>query len=116
MKYLSVLLIAFFAAQLTFAQKSKAFETKPNNSTLIKIGTPNVSLSAKEQMKAEVTKAHSYPGTAVIGYYSPKCPKCEEGVAINRTWSKQAVKIYTCEMHMQTACNKDGNCPFCYKS
>lgn len=111
MKSILVLSIALFSIQISFAQKAKAFEKKSTVQTVLFSGG-SVSLSAKEQMKAEVTKSHSYSTNTIANSYLSKCPQCKQEVVVNRTSSKQASKAYTCGMHPASAC-KEGICPVC---
>jgi hypothetical protein len=114
MKSLLMLLIAFSTTQFTFGQKAKAFEAKANVQSVIVTGGSNTSLSPKQQMKAEITNIRNH-SSVVLGNYSSDCPKCKEQPAISRTGGKQAVKIYTCEMHPDVACNRNGDCPICHR-
>jgi putative DNA topoisomerase len=116
MKLILVLFIAIFSIQITFAQKAKAFEKKLAIQTFIITGNTNVSLSPKERMKTEVTKSHNYSTNTIINNYSPVCPQCKQQLVVNRAGSKQANNVYTCNMHLQVACNKNGECPICHKS
>src|SRR5215203_3233471 len=113
MKSLFLVLVASLFVIASFAQKAKAFETRLHASQLILLGNSNSSLSLKEQMKREVTKTNSNSSKISFVKLSPSCPMCREQLVVNRTGNKQGTKVYSCEMHSQMACNKDGKCPIC---
>src|SRR5215204_6531465 len=113
MKSLFLLLVASLVVTASFAQKAKAFETRPDASELIVLGNSNSSLSLKEQMKREVTKTNTYLSKISFVKLSPSCPMCREQLVVNRIGNKQGTKVYSCETHPEVACNKDGKCPIC---
>jgi len=65
-------------------------------------------------MKQEVTDTYTCPmHKEVVSTHEGICAKCSSRLAIDRTGSKQAVKVYTCSMHQQVASNEAGKCPIC---
>jgi len=128
-----MLLIASFASFAASAQKSKAnnTNTKPPVVT-VQYSCPmhpdvvsnkpgkcskcgmDLTLSKKEQLKQEVTNTYTCPmHQEVVSNHEGICAKCSSRLVIDRTGSKQGVKIYTCSMHPQVASNEAGKCPIC---
>ena len=107
-----MLIIASFITFTSFAQKAKANQYN-FAATTIKTGIADISL--KDQMKNNVTKAYSNFVQSIATTKARKCPQCGEQIAVNRIGSKQASKVYTCTMHPNMACGKEGPCPICSK-
>ena len=79
----------------------------------------DLSISAKEEMKASQMKNYTCPShTDVISHDAGQCPKC--GKKLNLTSKEQmkaeVTKVYTCSMHPGVALDKEGTCPKCGKS
>ena len=77
-----------------------------------------LSMSAKEQMKANTFKNYSCPVHVNIAKHNPgKCPKCGKALSLSQKEQMKAetVKLYTCPMHPDVSLTKDGVCPKCGK-
>lgn len=75
-----------------------------------------LTLSAKEQIKASVTKNYSCPVHVNVFSHDPgKCPQCGRKMQLSAKEQMKAEvsKVYTCPMHPQVALDKDGKCPKC---
>ena len=75
-----------------------------------------LSLSKKEEMKANELKNYTCPSHTDVTSHDPgKCPKC--GKTLNLSDKEQmkagVTKVYTCPMHPNVALTKDGVCPKC---
>ena len=74
----------------------------------------DLTLSKKEQMKAEVTHTYTCPMHAdVVSANAGTCSKCSSKLVVDRTGSKQGKIVYTCAMHPDVASDKPGKCPKC---
>lgn len=74
----------------------------------------DLTLSKKEQMKAEVTNTYKCPmHSEVISNNPGNCPKCTAKLVVDRTGSKQGKTVYTCSMHPDVSSATDGKCPVC---
>lgn len=134
MKTIIMLFIATFATLATFGQKSKANSsayksdiniqtrytcpTHPEVKSLKPGKCPkcgmDLTLSKKEQMKAEVT--HTYTcliHSDVVSNNPGSCPKCTAKLVVDRTGSKQGKTVYTCSMHPDASSVTDGKCAVC---
>ena len=73
-------------------------------------------LSAKEQMKKDVTKTYSCPMHMDVTSDKPgKCSKCGMSLTLS-TKEKMKVEVtnnYTCPMHPDVKSDKAGKCPYC---
>ena len=77
-----------------------------------------LSLSAKEQMKAKSAKVYACPAhLSVVSHNPGKCPKCGKKLNLSSKEQMKAeiAKVYTCPMHPEVALDKDGVCPKCGK-
>ena len=77
-----------------------------------------LSLSAKERMKADISKTYNCPVHLNVTSHNPgKCPKCGRKMNLSpkEQMKAEVMKIYTCPMHPEVALDKDGNCPKCGK-
>ena len=77
-----------------------------------------LSLSKKEEMKAEQLKNYTCPShTDVISHTPGQCPKCGKKLNLSSKEQMKAevTKVYTCPMHPEVALTKDGVCPKCGK-
>lgn len=134
MKTIIMLFIATFATFATFAQKSKANSpaTKSANTIQTKYVCPmhpevvsskqgkcskrgmDLTLSKKEQMKAEVTHTYTCPMHSDVVSNNPgNCPQCKSKLVVDRRGSKQGVTVYTCGMHLDVSSATAGKCPVC---
>jgi uncharacterized protein with PIN domain len=134
MKTIIMLFIATCATFATFAQKSKANlpASKIGTTILANYSCPmhpavvsdkegkcpkckmDLTLSKKEQMKAEVTKLYTCPSHAEVVSNSPgTCAKCSSKLVVDRRGSKQGTTVYTCSMHPGAVSDKPGKCPEC---
>ena len=78
----------------------------------------DLSLSAKEEMKANVVKNYTCPiHLDVVSHDPGKCPKCGKklNLSAKEQMKAETMKTYTCPMHPEVALNKDGVCPKCGK-
>lgn len=131
MKSFLMLFAATFLSFASIAQKSNTQNTKPNI-VQVQYTCPmhpdvvsdhpgkcpkcnmDLSLSKKEQMKAEVTNTYTCPmHKEVVSDHAGNCPKCKKQLVIDRRGSKQATTVYTCSMHPDVASNTAGKCPVC---
>ena len=81
-----------------------------------KCGMDLTQLSAKEQLKRDVTKVYTCPVHAdVLSTQPGKCPKCGEDLLKSKKeqMKEEVVKNYTCPMHPEVASDKEGKCPKC---
>ena len=77
-----------------------------------------LSLSKKEEMKADAVKNYTCPMHMDVASHDPgKCPKCGKKLNLSpkEQMKAEVVKLYTCPMHPEVALNKDGVCPKCGK-
>jgi len=77
-----------------------------------------LSLSKKEQMKANVVKMYNCPvHISVTSHDAGKCPKCGRKLNLSpkEQMKAEVVKLYTCPMHPEVSLDKDGVCPKCGK-
>lgn len=73
-------------------------------------------LSAKEEMKMQVTKTYSCPIHKEITSHDPgKCPQCGRKLNLSpkEQMKAEVAKIYTCPMHPDVSLDKDEKCPKC---
>ena len=132
MKSLFIVLVALTATFSSFAQKANTPKTKPNV-VQVQYTCPmhpdvvsdhpgkcpkcnmDLSLSKKEQMKAEVTKTiYTCPmHKEVVSDHAGICPKCKIDLVEDRRGSKQTATVYTCSMHPNVTSDKAGKCPIC---
>ncbi|HKB43868.1 MAG TPA: heavy metal-binding domain-containing protein [Chitinophagaceae bacterium] len=71
-------------------------------------------LSAKEQLKRDVTKAYTCPVHAdVISTQPGKCPKCGTNLSLKEQFKAEVAKLYTCPMHPDVTNDRPGKCPKC---
>jgi hypothetical protein len=76
----------------------------------------DLSLSAKEQMKVEVTKNYTCPSHVAVTSHDPgKCPQCGKKLRLSpkEQMKAEVMRTNTCPMHPQVALDKDGKCPKC---
>ena len=76
----------------------------------------DLSLSAKEQMKRDVTKTYNCPAhTDVVSTQKGKCPQCGKKLNLSQKekMKMEVMKKYTCSMHPDVASDKPGKCPDC---
>jgi len=76
----------------------------------------DLNLSAKEEMKMQVTKAYSCPIHKDVTSHDPgKCPQCGRKLNLSpkEQMKAEVTKIYTCPMHPDVSLDKDGKCPKC---
>ena len=76
----------------------------------------DLTLSAKEKMKRDVTKTYSCPAHAgVVSTQTGKCPKCGKNLnlSLKEKMKMEVSKTYTCSMHPDVASDKPGKCPSC---
>ena len=79
----------------------------------------DLSLSAKEKMKAGVVKNYKCPVHMDVYQHDPgKCPKCGKKLTLSpkEQMKAEVMKTYTCTMHPGISLNKDGVCPKCGKN
>ena len=136
MKKLFIVAVVLTASLATFAQKAKANSVENKKGSVIatayscpmhpevtsdkpgkcsKCGM-NLTLSKKEQMKAEAVKIYSCPMHPEVTSNKPgKCSKC----GMNLTTSKkeqmkmEVMKTFTCPIHNDVTSAKKGKCPKC---
>jgi predicted RNA-binding Zn-ribbon protein involved in translation (DUF1610 family) len=75
-----------------------------------------LSLSKKEEMKAEQMKNYTCPSHTDVTSHAPgQCPKCGKKLALSgkEQMKAEVTKTYTCPMHPEVALTKDGICPKC---
>ena len=74
----------------------------------------DMTTSAKEQFKRDVTKTYTCPLHAdVISTKAGKCPKCGTSLSLKEQFKADIAKVYTCPMHPDVASDKPGKCPKC---
>lgn len=131
MKSLFILLVALTVTLPSFAQKANTPKTKPT-AIQVQYSCPmhpevvsdkpgkcskcnmDLTLSKKEQMKAEVTKTYTCPiHKEFVSDHAGTCPKCKKQLVVDRRGSKQAATVYSCSMHPDVASDKPGKCPVC---
>jgi len=136
MKQILVLTLAFFIASSSLFAQNKAgkvdttkhptYYTCPMHSDVVshkpgqcpKCGM-DLTLSNKQQMKADVTKTYSCPVHVGVTSHDPgKCPQCGRKLKLSAKEQMKAEvgKVYTCPMHPEVSLNKDGVCPKCGKA
>ena len=79
----------------------------------------DLSLSAKEEMKAKEMKNYKCPVHLDVTKHDPgKCPKCGKKLSLSpkEQMKAEVTKLYTCPMHPEVALDKEGNCPKCGKA
>ena len=132
MKSLFIVLFALSATFSSFAQKANTPKSKPNV-VQVQYSCPmhpevvsnkpgkcskcnmDLTLSKKEQMKAEVTNTYTCPmHKEIVSDHAGTCPKCKSQLVVNRQGSKQLAKVYTCSMHPDVTSVKPGKCPISY--
>jgi hypothetical protein len=134
MKTVIVCFIVMFATLASFAQKNKVNSSTSKSGTIIqtfyvcpmhpevtsskpgkcsKCGM-DLTLSKKEEMKAEVTGSYICPVHSDVASDSPgKCPKCSSKLVIDRWGGKRAATVYTCSMHPDVSSSTNGKCLVC---
>ena len=135
MKKITILAVAFLlSSTLIFAQtKAGRADTAQHVSYYTCATHPDVkmtqpgkcstcgmalSLSKKEEMKANAVKNFSCPvHLSVTSHDAGKCPKCGRKLNLSpkEQMKAEVVKLYTCPMHPAVALDKDGVCPKCGK-
>jgi transcription initiation factor IIE alpha subunit len=78
-----------------------------------------LTLSAKEQMKASQVKNYTCPIHVTVVKHDPgKCPKCGRKMNLSpkEQMKAEVVKLYTCPMHPEVSLDKEGVCPKCGKA
>lgn len=73
-------------------------------------------LSAKEQMKKDVTKTYSCPMHMDVQSDKPgKCAKCGMSLTLSpkEKMKAEVMKLYSCPMHPDQTCDKPCKCPEC---
>ena len=134
MKRLIILMLMFASTTAIFAQKAKEETSKNGKSTTVmasytcpmhpevKSSKPgkcskcgmDLTLSKKEQMKAEVTHTYTCPMHSDVVSNNPgKCPQCSSKLVVDRRGTKQAATVYTCGMHPDVSSTTAGKCPVC---
>jgi ssDNA-binding Zn-finger/Zn-ribbon topoisomerase 1 len=81
-----------------------------------KCGMNMIQLSAKEQLKSDVTKTYTCPvHLDIISNQPGKCPQCSKDLTLSKKEQMKAdvVKLYTCGMHTDVESNEPGMCPKC---
>ena len=81
-----------------------------------KCGMKLTQLSAKEQLKSDVTKTYTCPVDAeVISTQPGKCPKCGKDLNLSpkEKMKVEVVKIYYCPKHPDQTSDHAGKCPKC---
>ena len=81
-----------------------------------KCGMELTQLSAKEQMKRDVTKTYTCPvHIDVISTVPGKCPKCNKDLILSPKEKMKAeiTKVYACPMHPDQTSDKPGKCSKC---
>ena len=76
----------------------------------------DLSISTKEEMKKQVTKAYTCPVHAdVVSDKSGKCPQCGKKLILSKKEEMKAdvMKTYCCSMHPDVVSDKRGKCPKC---
>lgn len=76
----------------------------------------DLTLSKKEQMKAEVTKTYNCPVHLDVTSDKPaKCSKCGKDLSLSQKekMKMEVMKIYTCPMHPDVTSDKPGKCSEC---
>ena len=76
----------------------------------------DLSLSKKEEMKTQVTKAYRCPiDVNVASDKSGKCPKCGRNLTPSKKeeMKSDVMNSYGCSMHSDVVSNKPGKCPKC---
>src|SRR5689334_476443 len=81
-----------------------------------KCGMDLTQLSAKDQIKRDVTKTYTCPEHAdVVSTLPGKCPKCGKDLNLSpkEKMKAETVKAYYCPMHPDQTSDKSGKCPKC---
>jgi transcription initiation factor IIE alpha subunit len=132
MKKLIVLLIAISSAAITFAQEKAGKKDTTQHSAVYtcpmhpdvtsdkpgkcpKCGM-DLNLSAKEQMKMQVTKAYCCSAHPDVTSDKPgKCPKCGKKLSLTakEKMKMEVMKEYSCPMHPDVTSDKPGKCSKC---
>lgn len=133
MKKIIALAVAVFIATATLFAQTKAGKTdkSPKYSLYTCTMHPEVtghqpgkcpkcgmvlSLSKKEDMKANQLKNYTCPSHTDVTSHNPgQCPKCGKplNLSAKEQMKAEVTKTYTCPMHPQVALTKDGVCPKC---
>ena len=135
MKKLTILLLMAAATLTSFAQEKAGKKDTTQHATLYsyacsmhpnfisdkpgkcpQCGMDLTQLSAKEQLKRDVTKVYTCPVDAgVISTKPGKCPKCGKDLSLSpkEKLKAEVVKLYTCPMHSDQTSSKPGKCPKC---
>ena len=135
MKKLIILLFMVAATITSFAQEKAGKKDTTQHATLYsyacpmhpnfisdkpgkcpKCGMDLAQLSAKEQLKRDVTKTYTCPvHLDVISTESGKCPKCGKTMNLSpkEKMKAEVVKLYTCPMHPDVTSSKPGKCSKC---
>ena len=135
MKKLFIITVMLTGSLATFAQKAKANSVENKKGSLIatayscpmhpevtsdkpgkcsKCGM-NLTLSKKEQMKAEAVKIYSCPVHPDVTSDKPgKCSKCGMNLTTSKKEQmKMEVMKYSCPMHPDVTSDKRGKCSKC---
>lgn len=127
MKRIIILMLMIASTSAIFAQKAKqskstegqtttamASYTCPMHPEVTSDKRMDLTLSKKEQMKAEVTDAYTCPMHPDVVSNNPRnCPKCNSKLVVGRRGSKQGATVYTCGMHPDVSSATAGKCPIC---
>jgi len=71
-------------------------------------------ISAKEQMKRDITKSYSCPAHITQVSDKPgKCSVCGVNLALSPKEKRATINSYTCPMHANVKADKPGKCPNC---
>jgi len=74
----------------------------------------NMTISAKEQFKRDITKTYTCPVHAdVVSTQPGKCPKCGKSLSLKEQFKAEIAKQYTCPMHPDVTGDKAGKCSKC---
>ena len=131
-KIIALTVAVFIASTCLFAQtKAGKMDTSPKYALYTCPTHPEVtghkagkcpkcgmalSVSKKEEMKADHLKNYTCPSHTDVTSHNPgQCPKCGKKLNLSEKEQMKAgvTKVYTCPMHPQVAITKDGVCPKC---